>query len=206
MAAVESGRAEAPPTDPIAAFKALLDEARAVDRRILPEPTAMALATVGDDGRPSVRVVLLKEVDARGFVFYTNYQSRKGRELLAHPRAALCFHWQPLERQVRVEGPVEPVSAAEADAYFATRPRESQIGAWASQQSETLESAEALEARVREVEARFAGCPVPRPPHWSGFRVIPEQIELWRAGPFRLHERFLYERVDGAWRVRRLFP
>ena len=120
MAAVESGRADAPPTDPIVLFAALLDEARAVERRSLPEPTAMALGTVGDDGQPSVRIVLLKEVDARGFVFYTNYQSRKGRELTAHPRAALCFHWQPLERQVRVEGPVEPVTAAEADAYFAT--------------------------------------------------------------------------------------
>jgi len=195
-----------PPGDPIAHFIGLLDEARRVDRARLPEPTAMTLATVDDAGRPSARIVLLKDVDARGFVFYTNYESRKGRELLAHPWAALCFHWQPLERQVRVEGPAERVTDAEADAYFASRARMSRVGAWASRQSATLESDAMLERRVREAEARFAGGEVPRPPNWSGFRVVPERIEFWRGRPFRLHERLLYERDDTGWRVRRLFP
>ncbi|HSC31653.1 MAG TPA: pyridoxamine 5'-phosphate oxidase [Gemmatimonadaceae bacterium] len=197
---------QAPPTDPIAHFTALLAEARRVDRAHLPEPTAMTLATVDDAGHPSARIVLLKDVDARGFVFYTNYESRKGRELLAHPWAALCFHWQPMERQVRVEGPVERVSAAEADAYFASRARMSRIGAWASRQSATLESDAELRQRVQEVEARFAGGDVPRPPNWSGFRVAPQRIEFWRGRPYRLHERLLYERDDTGWRVRRLFP
>lgn len=194
------------PADPIAHFAALLDEARRVDRARLAEPTAMTLATVDDAGRPSARIVLLKDVDARGFVFYTNYESRKGRELLAHPWAALCFHWQPMERQVRVEGPVERVTDAEADAYFASRARLSRIGAWASRQSATLESDAELRQRVREVEARFAGGDVPRPPHWSGFRVVPQRIEFWHGRPYRLHERLLYERDDTGWRVRRLFP
>lgn len=197
---------EVPPGDPIGYFRGLLAQAEALDRAVLPEPTAMALATVGPRGQPSVRIVLLKGVDERGFVFYTNFESRKGRELLAHPEAALCFHWQPLERQVRIEGRAEPVSAAEADAYFATRPRLSQIGAWASQQSETLVSDEVLEARVQEVEARFAARPVPRPPHWSGFRLTPERIEFWRNRTFRLHERILFERNGNSWRMRRLFP
>ena len=197
---------QAPPTDPIAHFTALLAEARRVDRAHLPEPTAMTLATVDDAGHPSARIVLLKDVDARGFVFYTNYESRKGRELRAHPWAALCFHWQPMERQVRVEGPVERVSAAEADAYFASRARMSRIGAWASRQSATLESDAELRQRVQEVEARFAGGDVPRPPNWSGFRVAPQRIEFWRGRPYRLHERLLYERDDTGWRVRRLFP
>ncbi|HEX6533296.1 MAG TPA: pyridoxamine 5'-phosphate oxidase [Gemmatimonadaceae bacterium] len=196
----------APPADPIAFFNTLLDEARRVDPSRLPEPTAMALGTVGADGQPSVRIVLLKDVDERGFVFYTNFESRKGRELLAHPKAALCFHWQPLERQVRVEGIASPVAPAEADAYFATRARASQIGAWASRQSETLASDEELDARVREVEARFDGGPVPRPPHWSGFRIRPERIEFWRSRAYRLHERLVYERAGEQWRVRRLFP
>lgn len=206
MATTDAPVVNAPTTDPIAHFVALLDEASAIDRRILPEPTAMALATVGDEGQPSVRIVLLKGVDERGFVFYTNYESRKGRELLAHPKAALCFHWQPLERQVRVEGSVEPVAPEEADAYFATRARESQIGAWASLQSETLSSHDVLEARVREMEARFAGRDVPRPPHWSGFLVRPERIEFWRSRAFRLHERIVYERAGAGWHVRRLYP
>jgi len=166
----------------------------------------MTLATVDDAGRPSARIVLLKDVDARGFVFYTNYESRKGRELLAHPWAALCFHWQPMERQVRVEGPVERVTDAEADAYFASRARMSRVGAWASRQSATLESDAELQHRVRDVEARFAGGDVPRPPNWSGFRVVPQRIEFWRGRPHRLHERLLYERDDTGWRVRRLFP
>jgi pyridoxamine 5'-phosphate oxidase len=195
-----------PPADPIAYFRALLTAAEGMDRAILPEPTAMSLATVGSDGQPSVRIVLLKGVDDRGFVFYTNFESRKGRELLAHPLAALCFHWQPLERQVRIEGRAEPVSPEEADAYFATRARLSQIGAWASLQSRPLESDAELEARVREVEERFAGCAVTRPPYWSGFRVRPERIEFWRNRDFRLHERLLYEREGDSWRVRHLFP
>jgi pyridoxamine 5'-phosphate oxidase len=196
----------APPSDPIAYFRSLLAEAEGVDRTLLPEPTAMSLATVGADGQPSLRVVLLKAVDDRGFVFYTNYESRKGRELLAHPQTALCFHWQPLERQVRIEGRAEPVSPEEADAYFATRARLSQVGAWASMQSRPLASAAELEARVREVEERFAGRDVPRPPYWSGFRVRPERIEFWRNRAFRLHERLLYERDGEGWRVRHLYP
>lgn len=206
MATTDVSTIAAPPADPIAFFNTLLDEARRVDPSRLPEPTAMALGTVGADGQPSVRIVLLKDVDERGFVFYTNFESRKGRELLAHPKAALCFHWQPLERQVRVEGIASPVAPAEADAYFATRARASQIGAWASRQSETLASDEELDARVREVEARFDGGPVPRPPHWSGFRIRPERIEFWRSRAYRLHERLVYERAGEQWRVRRLFP
>ncbi|HEX5180861.1 MAG TPA: pyridoxamine 5'-phosphate oxidase [Gemmatimonadaceae bacterium] len=206
MSATQPPNDQSPPADPIAHFTALLAEARRVDRTLLPEPTAMTLATVDDAGHPSARIVLLKDVDARGFVFYTNYESRKGRELLAHPWAALCFHWQPMERQVRVEGPVERVSDSEADAYFASRARMSRIGAWASRQSATLESDAELQRRVQEVEARFAGGEVPRPPNWSGFRVVPQRIEFWRGRPYRLHERLLYERDDTGWRVRRLFP
>src|SRR5918997_1905726 len=145
--------------DPILRFQSLLATAQAVERALLPEPTAFALATVGPEGRPSARVLLLKEVDARGFVFYTNLESRKGRELLAHPRAAMCFHWQPLEQQVRVEGPVAPVSPEEADAYFATRPRGSQLGAWASPQSRPIDAPGDLERRLEEVERRVAGGP-----------------------------------------------
>jgi pyridoxamine 5'-phosphate oxidase len=192
--------------DPIERFRALLAEAEAIDRTLLPEPTAMMLATVGDDGRPSLRVVLLKGVDERGFVFYTNYESRKGRELLAQPQAALCFHWQPLERQVRIEGDVEPVAPEEADAYFATRARLSQIGAWASRQSRPLASDAELDERVHEMEERFAGGAVPRPPYWSGFRVLPRRIEFWRNRAFRLHERLVYERDGESWRVTRLYP
>jgi len=196
---------QAAPADPISHFSALLAEARRLDRSCLPEPTAMTLATVDDAGYPSARIVLLKSVDDSGFVFYTNFESRKGRELLARPWAALCFYWQPMQRQVRVEGAVRPVSDAEADAYFASRERMSRIGAWASRQSAPLESDAALEQRVRDVDARFPG-EVPRPPHWSGFRVAPRSIEFWRGRPHRLHERLLYERDDTGWRVRRLFP
>jgi pyridoxamine 5'-phosphate oxidase len=192
--------------DPIERFRSLLAEAEAIERSVLPEPTAMMLATVGDDGQPSLRVVLLKSVDERGFVFYTNYESRKGRELLAHPQAALSFHWQPLERQVRIEGDAEPVAPEEADAYFATRARLSQIGAWASRQSRQLSSDAELDERVREMEARFAGGAVPRPPHWSGFRIVPRRIEFWRNRAFRLHERLVYEREGESWRVTRLYP
>jgi pyridoxamine 5'-phosphate oxidase len=192
--------------DPIAEFRALFAQAQAVDRLRLPDPTAMSLATVSRDGAPSVRIVLLKHVDERGFVFYTNLNSRKGRELTATPRAALCFYWPALDTQIRVEGTVEPVSDAEADAYFASRARESQIGAWASQQSETLSSMDELRERVAAVEARFADQAVPRPPHWSGRRVKPSSIEFWHAGEFRLHERRRYERDGSQWTMRRLFP
>ena len=192
--------------DPIEEFRALFAQAHAVDRARLPDPTAMSLATVGADGAPSVRIVLLKGVDERGFVFYTNLDSRKGRELRATPRAALCFYWAALDTQIRIEGTVEPVSDAEADAYFASRARESQIGAWASQQSQDLSSMDELRARVAEVEARFADQPVPRPPHWSGRRVRPSSIEFWHAGDFRLHERRRFERDGDGWRMRRLFP
>jgi pyridoxamine 5'-phosphate oxidase len=181
-------------------------EARRIPRDILPEPTAFALATVSPDGKPSARILLLKGVDDRGFVFYTNHQSRKGRELLATKRAALCFHWQPLEMQVRVEGVAEVVTDAEADAYFASRARESQIGAWASRQSETMASDLVLEERIREVEQRYAGQPVPRPPHWSGYRLLPDRIEFWHGRAHRLHERRVFDRTNGAWTLRRLFP
>lgn len=192
--------------DPIQHFRTLLAAAQSVDRSLLPEPTAMTLATVGNDGRPSARLVLLKAVDERGFVFYTNLRSRKGRDLSANPRAALTFHWQPLEVQVRIEGSVEQVDDAEADEYFDTRPRGSQIGAWASDQSEVLKSAADLDERFAEVERRFAGRDVPRPPHWSGYRVIPERIEFWRNRPSRLHERRLFERAGSSWRETLLYP
>jgi pyridoxamine 5'-phosphate oxidase len=192
--------------DPIEEFREHFALAKAVDRALLPDPTAMSLATVSPDGAPSVRIVLLKAVDERGFVFYTNMNGRKGRELIATPRAALCFHWAALETQIRVEGSVEAVSDAEADAYFASRARESQIGAWASRQSETLASMDELRARVLEVEQLYADKPVPRPPNWTGRRVLPERIEFWHAGAYRLHERRLFERDGAGWKMRRLFP
>lgn len=192
--------------DPIARFTALFEQAKALPRELLPEPTAFALGTVGDTGQPSVRIVLLKHVDDRGFVFYTNFESRKGRELLASRRAALCFHWQHLEMQVRVEGVARAVSDAEADAYFASRARGSQIGAWASLQSSAMASPGDLDQRVRETERRFEGQSVPRPPHWSGFRVVPERIEFWRNMPSRLHVRHLYTRDNGGWRIEQLYP
>lgn len=186
-------------------FHALLAEAGACGE---PEPTAMVLSTVGRDGRVSSRAVLLKEADARGFVFYTNTLSRKGQQLAEHPRASLLFLWKQLRNQVqvRVEGMVEPVTAAEADAYFASRPRESQVGAWASDQSRPLASRAELEARVAEAEQRFAGATVPRPPHWSGFRVRPDLVEFWYGVAFRLHERHQHRFEGGAWRHELLFP
>jgi pyridoxamine 5'-phosphate oxidase len=192
--------------DPIEEFRALFAQAQAVDRARLHDPTAMSLATVSSDGSPSVRIVLLKGVDERGFVFFTNLNSRKGRELLATPRAALCFYWPALDTQIRIEGAVEPVSDAEADEYFATRARESQIGAWASQQSAPLASMDELRARVAAVENLYANKPVPRPPYWTGRRVRPERIEFWHAGEHRLHERRLFERDGDRWTLRRLFP
>ena len=192
--------------DPIARFIALLEEAKRLPREVLPEPTAFALATADERGAPSVRIVLLKTADERGFVFFTNHESRKGRELLATRRAALCFHWQPMEVQVRVEGAADPVGDEEADAYFASRARGSQIGAWASRQSRTIEHAGDLEARVAEMEERFARGPVPRPPQWSGFRVAPTRIEFWKGRPNRLHIRDVYERDGNEWRISRLYP
>lgn len=196
----------APERDPIARFIGLWEQAKALPRELLPEPAAFALGTVSDTGQPSVRIVLLKQVDDRGFVFYTNFESRKGRELLATKRAALCFHWQQLEVQVRVEGVARTVSDAEADAYFASRARGSQIGAWASIQSRVMALPGDLDDRVREIERRYAGETVPRPPHWSGFRVVPERIEFWRNMPSRLHVRHLYARDNGGWRIERLYP
>jgi pyridoxamine 5'-phosphate oxidase len=170
------------------------------------DTTPAALGTADAAGRPSVRVVLLRQVDRRGFVFYTNYASRKALELSANPRAALCQHWPTLEEQIRVEGAVERVTAAESDAYFAGRPRDSQIGAWASDQSQDLESRGVLEARYAEVEARFKGVPVTRPPFWGGFRIVPDRIEFWYGRPGRLHERLLFVRSNGTWTTRQLFP
>jgi pyridoxamine 5'-phosphate oxidase len=192
--------------DPFARFRTLLQAAKALPRERLPEPTAFALGTVDASGRPSVRIVLLKHVDERGFVFYTNYESRKGRELLATKRAALCFHWQPLEEQVRVEGAAEPVSDEEADEYFASRARGSQLGAWASIQSRRMENPGDLDARLAKMEKRFAGGAVPRPPHWSGFRVVPDVMEFWKNMPSRLHVRHVYSRRGDAWEIERLYP
>jgi pyridoxamine 5'-phosphate oxidase len=183
-------------------FAAWFKEARAAE----PLAEACALATVGADGTPSLRMVLMKGFDARGFVFYTNSDSRKGQELARNPHAALCFYWKKLGRQVRVEGPVERVSAAEADAYFASRPRDSQIGAWASAQSRPLASRAELERLVAETTARFAGGAVPRPENWPGYRVKPDVIEFWQDQPFRLHDRIVYRREAEVWKRERLFP
>jgi pyridoxamine 5'-phosphate oxidase len=199
-------RALAPLLEPFEHFTTLLAAARDVGVERLPEPTAFALGTVGSGGQPSVRILLLKGVDERGFVFYTNYESRKGRELLAHPQAAMCFHWQPLERQVRIEGTTTSVSDGEADAYFASRERGSQLGAWASRQSEPMEHPGALDERVREFARRFDGTDVPRPPHWSGFRLVPARIEFWHNMPSRLHERLVYTRDGDGWRMDVLYP
>jgi pyridoxamine 5'-phosphate oxidase len=194
-----------PEPDPLVLFA---DWYAAAEKSEPNDPSAMSVATVGADGMPSLRMVLLKGYDASGFVFYTNHESRKGRQLLAHPKAALLFHWKSLRRQVRVEGPAAPTSAAEADEYFATRARGSQIGAWASDQSRPLESRFALEKRVAAVAARYVVGAVPRPAHWSGFRVTPLLIEFWQDGAFRLHDRLEYSRAAPGepWATRTLYP
>ena len=194
------------PADPIARFREAYALAEKVDRALIPDVNAMSLATIEDGAQPSVRIVLLKAVDDRGFVFYTNYHGRKGRHLLAQPKAALCFYWAPIDIQVRIEGTVSRVSDAEADAYFASRPRLSQISAWASKQSEPLESPTALDERVASYQQEFEGREVPRPGFWSGFRVWPERIEFWKNMPNRLHERHLYTRDGDGWKIQTLYP
>ncbi len=192
--------------DPIERFGRIFEQALALDSKLLPEPTAMTVASADVNGQPSIRVVLLKSFDAHGFVFYTNYEGRKGVELLANPRAALCFHWPHLEVQIRVEGVAEPVSDEEADAYFASRPRESQLGAWASKQSRPIEHEGDLELRLGEYETKFEGSAVPRPPYWSGFRVVPARIEFWHNRPSRLHLRHLYTKDGSGWKMETLYP
>ncbi|MBL0143154.1 MAG: pyridoxamine 5'-phosphate oxidase [Betaproteobacteria bacterium] len=188
--------------DPFRQFHAWLKEA--LEAEVL-EPTAMTLATVDDEGRPSARIMLLKALDDRGFVFYTNYESRKGRQLAAHPNAALTFFWKELERQARIEGAIEKVSAAESDEYFHSRPLGSRIGAWASTQSATIASRPWLEARVLAAEAQYGDKP-PRPPHWGGFRVIPARLEFWQGRQSRLHDRIAYTREATGWAISRLSP
>jgi pyridoxamine 5'-phosphate oxidase len=188
--------------DPITEFLNAME--RAVARQVDTAP--VALATADASGQPSVRMVLLRSVDQRGFVFHTSYRSRKARELTENPQAALCIHWPSLEEQIRVEGRVEPLDGAESDAYFASRPRGSQLGAWASDQSAVLASREALEETYREIERRFEGQEVPRPPFWGGYRLVPARIEFWFGRPDRLHDRLLYVRHGTAWRIERLYP
>lgn len=189
--------------DPLTQFRQWFDAALAAG---LPEPNAMHLSTVSADGRPDGRIVLLKDVSGGGFVFYTNYESRKGHDLSKRPFAALTFFYAELERQIRVEGRVEKVSPEESDAYFNSRPRGSQIGAWVSQQSTVIAGRDVLEARQRELEAQFADQPVPRPPHWGGFRVVPDAVEFWQGRPSRLHDRILYRRENEVWVIERLSP
>jgi len=191
------------PADPFTLFQRLLEEAR---RREPEDAEAMALATADAAGRPSVRMVLLKEVERGGFVFYTNSESRKGRDLADNPVAALCFHWKSLGRQIRCEGGIERVSDDQADAYFASRPRDSRIGAWASRQSRPLEGPHALEKAVARFAARYALQAIPRPPHWGGYRLVAERIEFWKAGAFRLHDRLVYIRAGERWTTEKLYP
>jgi pyridoxamine 5'-phosphate oxidase len=203
-----SGRRAA--AEPFTRFEDWFRQATAAE---INDPNGMAIATSDDSGLPNVRMVLLKGLDGaetanRGFVFYTNLESAKGRELLANPQAAILFHWKSLRRQVRARGVISAVSAAEADAYFATRPRQSQIGAWASDQSRHLETRAKFESEVGSVAKKFDGVDIPRPPHWSGFRLSPIEIEFWQDRPFRLHDRLVYrrEKPDGDWVVERLYP
>jgi len=191
-------------TDPFAKFREWMAEAAASEPV---DPNAMTVATATSGGRPSARTVLLKDVDARGFVFYTNQESRKSADLAANPHVALLFHWKSLARQIRIEGVVEPVTDAEADAYFASRPRISRLGAWASDQSRPLDERLTLERRLAEYEAKYPGEDIPRPPHWSGYRVLPDSFEFWQNMPFRLHDRTVYtRRADGRWSIGKLFP
>ena len=190
-------------TDPIILFDQWFAEARAAE---INDPEAMALATVDESGQPSVRMVLLKDHGPGGFTFYTNGQSAKGEQIAANPRAALLFHWKTLRRQVRVEGPVEPVGEADADAYFATRARDSQLGAWASDQSRPLDARATFEQRFEDTTQRFEGREVPRPPHWRGYRVVPDRMEFWSDRPHRLHERRLFVRDGTGWREGLLYP
>ncbi|HZY05444.1 MAG TPA: pyridoxamine 5'-phosphate oxidase [Anaeromyxobacteraceae bacterium] len=192
------------PVDPIELFRRWYGDAL---RAAVARPDAMALSTVGPGGRPAVRMVLLSSFDERGFVFHTNYRSRKGEEIAASPRVALVLWWEPLARQVRLEGRAEKTGAEESDAYFAGRPRGSQLGAWASEQSAVIPDRAVLEERLREAERRYAGGPVPRPPHWGGYRVVPDAIEFWEGRESRLHDRVRYQRLEGGgWRVERLAP
>jgi pyridoxamine 5'-phosphate oxidase len=194
-----------PSADPFTLFSEWLADAR---RTEINDPNAMTLATIGLDGAPDARIVLLKGQDPRGFVFYTNYESRKGEELAADPRAALVFHWKSLQRQIRIEGQVELVTPEEADGYFVLRPRLSKVGAWASDQSRPLSERAELERRLAEAEARFPGDDVSRPPHWSGFRLLPHRFEFWREMPYRLHDRLVFTRSgeQEPWSTGRLFP
>jgi pyridoxamine 5'-phosphate oxidase len=192
-----------PETDPFALFRSWMAEAERTEPN---DPNAMTLATATADGIPAARIVLLKGIDDQGFVFYTNTQSRKGEELAANPRAALLFHWKSLRRQIRVEGSVGPVTPAEADAYFASRPRISRLGAWASDQSRTLPARADLERRLAEQEARFPEDHVPRPPHWSGYRLSPARFEFWQDMPYRLHDRTIFTRAGSGWETGKLFP
>ena len=191
------------PSDPILRFTRAFEEAK---KKEPSDPSAFVLATAGPDGKPAARVVLLKHFDNRGFVFYTNLKSRKARELHAVRYAALCFYWPTVEQQVRIEGRIEQVPDEEADSYFATRPRGAQVGAWASNQSAPLSSRAELEKRFKEVEQKFAGRDVQRPPFWSGFRLIPEQMEFWRFWENRLHDRTLYSRAGEEWKIQKLYP
>lgn len=191
--------------NPIELFHDWLQQAK--DHPAISEPTAMSLATAAADGMPSCRIVLLKQADMEGFVFYTNHEGRKSIEIQANPKAALCFYWMPLDRQIRVEGTVEKVSDAMADAYFASRARGSQIGAWASRQSQPMEHDTSLTDRIKAYEQQFAGQNIPRPPHWSGWRVVPQRIEFWLQGDFRVHDRWEYMRSpEGGWTKTHLYP